>query len=196
VFDVEPAGATSCTLLDAARAQDAEAWQRLVTLYQPLVQHWLRRAGVAPADVADVTQEVMLSVSLSLRDFEPQRVGSFRKWVRGIARHKALDSFRRAKGEPAASGGTIAQAMLQSVPEEAEDPNEEASETTALYRRALELIKGNFEATTWQAFWRTAVDDKPADVVGAELGMTAVAVRIAKSRVLSRLREDLGELIR
>lgn len=192
---MEPA-VTSCTLLDAARSQDAEAWQRMVTLYQPLVQHWLRRVGVGPADVADVTQEVLLSVSLSLSEFEPQRAGSFRKWVRGIARHKALDSFRRANGEASAAGGTIAQAVMQNVPEALEDDDDEAEEKSALYRRALELMKGKFEATTWQAFWRTAVDDKPTDVVGAELGMTPVAVRIAKSRVLARLREDLGELIR
>jgi RNA polymerase sigma-70 factor (ECF subfamily) len=192
---VQPA-VTSCTLLDAARSRDAAAWQRLVTLYQPLVHHWVRRAGVQPADVQDVVQEVFLSVSLSLGEFEPQRTGSFRKWVRGIARHKALDSFRRIKGEPLAAGGTIAQAFIQDVPEEVESPEDEADETGDLYRRALELIKGNFEAKTWQAFWRTAVDDKPTDVVATELGMTAVAVRIAKSRVLARLREDLGELIR
>jgi RNA polymerase sigma-70 factor (ECF subfamily) len=182
--------------LDAARSRDAAAWQRLVALYQPLVQHWVRRAGVQPADVADVVQEVFLSVSLSLGEFEPQRTGSFRRWVRGIARHKALDSFRRIKGEPLAAGGTIAQAFIQDVPEELESSEDDADEAGELYRRALELIKGNFEAKTWQAFWRTAVDDKPTDVVGKELGMTAVAVRIAKSRVLARLREDLGELIK
>jgi RNA polymerase sigma-70 factor (ECF subfamily) len=50
-----------------------------------------------------------------------------------------------------------------------------------------------FEERTWQAFWRTAVDGRSAADVGAELGMTPGAVRVAKSRVLHRLREELGD---
>jgi hypothetical protein len=36
---------------------------------------------------------------------------------------------------------------------------------------------------------------EPAVAIAAELGMTANAVRTAKCRVLSRLREELGDLI-
>lgn len=186
---------TSCTLLDQARSRDDSAWQRLVTLYTPLVQHWCRRSGVPQAEVQDVVQEVFLAVSVSLADFRPERAGSFRKWVRGIAGHKALDHFRRRRGEPMAVGGTEARGLLQELPEQ-DDPETDADEAGELYRRALDLIRGQFEDRTWQAFWRTAVDGRPTDVVAAELGATPVAVRIAKSRVLARLREDLGELIR
>ena len=63
---------TSCTLLDRAASREGAAWQGLVTLYAPLVQHWCRRAGVPPADVQDVAQDVFLSVSLSLAGFHRQ----------------------------------------------------------------------------------------------------------------------------
>ena len=44
-------------------------------------------------------------------------------------------------------------------------------------------------------FWLTAVEDRgPADVA-ARFGVTPVAVRKAKSRVLRRLREEFGDLI-
>jgi RNA polymerase sigma-70 factor (ECF subfamily) len=185
---------TSSTLLGMARGRDPAAWTKLVTLYTPLVQHWCRRAGVAPDAVADVVQEVFLAVSLELAAFDRQRVGSFRKWVRGIARYKSLDHFRRRKGEPAAVGGDKAQELIAGLPEDV-GPEEEAEETGDLYRRALELIRGHFEEKTWKAFWRTAVDNHPTDVVAEELGLSAVAVRVAKSRVLARLREDLSELI-
>ncbi len=57
--------------------------------------------------------------------------------------------------------------------------------------RALELVRGEFEVTTWQAFWRTTVDGQnPADV-GRELGLSAGAVRQAKYRVLRRLRQEM-----
>ena len=59
--------------------------------------------------------------------------------------------------------------------------------------RALALIRGEFEERTWGAFWRTAVEGRAAKDVGAELGLSAGAVRVAKSRVLHRLREELGD---
>ena len=52
-----------------------------------------------------------------------------------------------------------------------------------------------FEANTWGAFWRTAIDDIRATEVAEELGMTAVAVRKAKSRVLHKLKDEFGYLL-
>jgi len=60
--------------------------------------------------------------------------------------------------------------------------------------RALELIRAEFEDRTWQAFWRVTVDGQPTKDVAQELGVTPSAVRLAKSRVLRRLREELGDL--
>jgi RNA polymerase sigma-70 factor (ECF subfamily) len=64
-----------------------------------------------------------------------------------------------------------------------------------LMRRGLELVQNEFTERTWRAFWCTAVDGRDAHEVGAELGMTAGAVRVAKSRVVSRLRDELQSLI-
>ena len=56
-------------------------------------------------------------------------------------------------------------------------------------------MRGEFEDRTWQMFWLTAVEDRePADVA-AGFGVTPVAVRKAKSRVLRRLREEIGDLL-
>ena len=60
--------------------------------------------------------------------------------------------------------------------------------------RVLEAVRGEFEGRTWQAFLRTAVEGRPPKEVGPELGMSQGAVRVAKSRVLRRLREELGAL--
>jgi RNA polymerase sigma-70 factor (ECF subfamily) len=59
----------------------------------------------------------------------------------------------------------------------------------------MDQLRGEFQAKSWQAFWRTAVDQQPSSEVGVELGMSANAVRMAKSRVLHRLREELGDLV-
>ena len=63
-----------------------------------------------------------------------------------------------------------------------------------LYHRALEFIRDGFEDRTWQAFWKTVVEDRSAADAAAELGMTPGAVRVAKARVLQRLRKELRDL--
>ena len=61
-------------------------------------------------------------------------------------------------------------------------------------RRVLESIRAEFEPRTWQAFWRIVVDGQSPAEVAATLGMSLPAVYQAKSRVLRRLRRELGSL--
>jgi len=64
-----------------------------------------------------------------------------------------------------------------------------------LSRRALELIQQNFEERTWNAFWKVAVEGRPAAAVAEELDMKPGTVRVSRCRVLARLREEFGDLI-
>ena len=49
------------------------------------------------------------------------------------------------------------------------------------------------EPQTWSAFWNTTALGRTATDVAAELGLTTAAVRQAKSRLLRRLRRQLGD---
>ncbi len=80
-------------------------------------------------------------------------------------------------------------------PDEGDDDDGEVAARDELVHRALEQIRAQFQAKTWKAFWRTSVDGLSAVEVADELGMSPGAVRVAKSRVLQRLRDELGELI-
>jgi RNA polymerase sigma-70 factor (ECF subfamily) len=80
------------------------------------------------------------------------------------------------------------------VHDRAEPDEEERSLCGQLYRRALELIRGEFESRTWQMFRRSVIDGLPSAGVAAELAAAPAAVRQARSRVLRRLREELAEL--
>ncbi len=170
----------------------------MVALYAPLVLSWCRGWGLKPDDAADVFQEVFQAVAAHLNGFRRERTGdTFRGWLRTIARNKVNDLFRRRQREPEGVGGSEAHANLVQVPD-AEPSNEnEVSEEAenALLHRALETIRGEFEPRTWDAFWQTAVEGRAAIDVAADLSMTTGAVRVAKSRVLHRLRSDLGELL-
>ncbi len=61
--------------------------------------------------------------------------------------------------------------------------------------RAFELLKADFETTTWQAAWLQIIQGKKAAEVAASLGMSLNAVYVAKSRVLTRLRQKMDGLL-
>jgi RNA polymerase sigma-70 factor (ECF subfamily) len=192
-----PAQATSLSLLERARANDPAAWRRLVELYAPLVRFWCRRGGVPDQDGEEVSQEVFAGAAGALGQFRRDRPGdTFRGWLRVITRNQVLQYFRRNRGRPRAEGGSEALAGL----EEVADPlagcaADETEEVGQLYRRALEQVRGEFEEKTWQAFWYAAVEARPPADLAGELGMSAAAIRQAKSRVLRRLKQEVGDLL-
>ncbi|MES2788224.1 MAG: sigma-70 family RNA polymerase sigma factor [Planctomycetota bacterium] len=191
------ADATSLSLLFRLKANDATAWDRLVVLYAPLIHYWCRKLYLPDQDTADVFQEVFQAVAAKITTFRKERPGdTFRGWLRTITQNKVLDHFRRQGREPQAAGGTEANIRFMQV-EALEDAEAQESEERAyqqLIQRALELIRSEFTPRTWQAFWRVAVDGQRAVDVAEELEMRPGAVRVAKSRVLQRLRQELGEL--
>jgi RNA polymerase sigma-70 factor (ECF subfamily) len=192
-----PGQVTPLSLLERARANDAKAWRRLLELYQPLVQAWCGRAGLRGPDAEDVTQEVLAGVAAGLADFRRDRPGdTFRGWLRGITRNQVLVHFRRRQGKPQAEGGSDAWQHLQNLADPLPGPDtDEAEEAGELYRRALDLIRADFEEATWRAFWLTAIEGRSPPTLTAELNMSPAAIRQAKARVLRRLKEELGDLL-
>jgi RNA polymerase sigma-70 factor, ECF subfamily len=187
---------TQRSLLQRAKGHDPAAWERILALYGPLVLRWCRGWGLQDDDAADVFQEVFQAVAAHLAGFHRDRTGdTFRGWLRTITRNKVNDHYRRREREPAGAGGSEARDRLARVAGKVppDEPDGADAAETGLLHRALAMIRGEFEPRTWEAFWRTAVDGRAAADVAAELGMTPGAVRVAKSRVLHRLRTDLGD---
>ena len=55
-------------------------------------------------------------------------------------------------------------------------------------------MKSEFAPATWQAFWQTAVEDRPPAEVAAELGLSVGSVYVARSRVLARIRRRVERM--
>tara|TARA_R110002072_G_C7978294_1_gene535845 strand:+ start:33795 stop:34238 length:444 start_codon:yes stop_codon:yes gene_type:complete len=144
-------------------------------------------------------QNVFLSVSKSVHKFEKNRESdSFRGWLWTITRNKVRDFCRKqARQVAAAAGGTNAYAELAAMSEQLSDDSMSITsprEFSGLLHRAMEMVKAEFEPRTWNAFWRSAIENEPTSEIAGRLEMSANSVRQAKSRVLRRLREELGEL--
>jgi RNA polymerase sigma-70 factor (ECF subfamily) len=103
--------------------------------------------------------------------------------------------YRRRAKQPQAAGGTDAQQAWQALPDDFQSDAAPPDERTEheLLRRAVELLRSEFEQQTWQAFWLATIDHRPAAEIAQQLGLTPGAVRQAKYRVLKRLREFMDE---
>lgn len=194
----EESGSIGSSLLERLKLESPEAWRRLVHLFGPLVYQWCRRHGLQAADATDVGQEVFRAVACSIGRFRRDRpADTFRGWLWTITRSKIAENWRQRQKQPQASGGSTAQMRLAelAVAEPGEPPECEPETRSSLYRRGLQLIQDEFAERTWKAFWRVAIDGCAPAEVAEEMGLSVNSVYLAKSRVLHRLREELGDLL-
>jgi RNA polymerase sigma-70 factor (ECF subfamily) len=192
-----PRSQTSLTLLQRVRANDQDAWTRLVAIYSPLVSWWCVQSGVTSDEADDLVQEVFQAAFAGLPNFRRDRPGdTFRGWLRGIARNTVRFHFRRTGAQPRGAGGEEGLRQLAEIadPETAAAPEDPPAQIGQLYHRALDLVRCEFEERTWQMFWLTLIEGRDAADVAAELQVTPAAVRKAKSRILHRLKVEIGDL--
>lgn len=184
---------TSVSLLERLRQPDnPRDWDRLVEIYTPLLLTWARRAGLQDADASDLTQDVFAHLHRKLPEFQYDPSRSFRAWLRTVTLNlwRARQRKASARNPPAA---------LDKLPEpELPDPAAdfwEADFNRHLAKRAMEIMKGEFQENTWKAFWEVVVMERSPEDVAKELGMSTGAIYAARHRVKTRLKEELAGLM-
>jgi RNA polymerase sigma-70 factor (ECF subfamily) len=156
---------------------------------------WLRPAALQPADVDDLTQRVLEVVVRKLPQFQHDgRPGAFRAWLRAITVNR-LREFWRAR--PPADQAAQSAALLKELEDPASDLGRwwDEEHNRHILNGLLHLVERDFAANTWPAFQRVVLDELSADAVASEHGMTVNAVLRAKSRVLSRLRQEASGMV-
>jgi RNA polymerase sigma-70 factor (ECF subfamily) len=176
---------------------DGQAWAEFVEIYEPLVYHLARAKGLQDADAHDLCQEVFRAVASAIERFDPDPAkGRFRAWLFRIARN-LLVNFLAAQGrQPQGSGRTSIQELLEAQPGDDTDAEREfaAEFKRRAFHWAVDQVKHEFTDSTWQAFWKTGVENQRIADVAMELGLSEGAVYVARSRVLARLRERVEGL--
>jgi len=187
----DPESLSSC-VLGQVKAKDPQAWTRMVNLYGPMIYRWARKAGLQPADSADIVQEVFRAVAMYIAELDTDRpTEGFRGWLWQIARTKLADHFRKQASAPT-EGEDAFEATVAHEPE-LPDPDDlkTPSPDVAMVHRVLQTIRPDFEDSTWDAFWQMTVQNRSAAEAAEALQMSKSAVRQAKYRVLKRLRHEL-----
>ncbi len=185
---------TPHSLLDRVRGGDGEAWRALLAIYEPLLRRWLRGASLQPADLDDLTQQILTVLVRKLPSFVHNgRPGAFRAWLRSVALRETADFHRRRAALPPLRETDELDALPAPLDELAR--TWEAEYERHVLAGLLDLLEPEFSPSAWRAFRRVALDGTPPRVVAEEMGMTVNAVTLAKSRVLRRLRQEAHGLV-
>ncbi len=175
---------------------DSESWAEFVQIYGPFIYAIARGRGLQDADACDLVQDVMREVSRSVSRFDPDPgIGRFRGWLGVITRRMLARFFERSRSQANGAGGTTNLVALSNISIHDEEGIWEQEHQRHVLRWAAERVRGDVTETTWRAFWLTAVEGVPARQAAEECDMTVGAVYIAKSRVVSRLRQRVAQVM-
>ena len=174
---------------------DKAAWQEFVEIYRPVILRLARQKGMQAADAEDVAQEVLAAVAKAVeqRAHDSTRA-RFRTWLNRVANNAILNALTR--GRPDRGSGDSA---LQAVLNQHESHTGPDSDLLRLeYRRevfrwAARHVREEFHQDTWVAFWLTAIEGRPVEVVAKELAKNPGAIYAARSRVIRRIQEKVTE---
>ena len=174
-----------------ARAGDARALGRLYDTYRDRVARFATGRLGDPEKAEDVTSETFEAVCRNLGSY---RAGTdFEAWLFTIAHRRVADHFRRrsrrrevALDEAVDPAGQAARHALPAVdgPEEAVLAAERRAEVAGAFRR---LRNDQQEVLALRVLGGLS-----AAQVGAVLGKSEGAVRVAQHRALASLREAMG----
>jgi RNA polymerase sigma factor (sigma-70 family) len=174
------------------------AWQEFMKMYGPVVYGFARKRGLQDADAADLMQDVLRSVSTAIGRLDYDRSqGTFRGWLFTITRNRVFNFLSARRLRPQGSGDTSMNRMLDSHAAVSDGADVwELEYQRRLASLAMDRVKKEFQETTWQAFWLTAVEGNSAADVSKQIGMSTGAIYVAKSRVLARLKEEVESMQR
>lgn len=181
-------------LLRVSDPANGEAWNEFVALYRPILYRLARKRGLQDADAEDIAQRVLVTVSQKIAEWEPaSAVGSFRAWLGVVARNAILNFLTRGQRE-LAKGGTSVWERLERPTSADEAENEWDEEyRRAVFRRAAQHVRDEFNDSTWSAFWFTSVDGLSIEEAAQRLCKSVGVIYAGRSRVMRRLREKIRE---
>lgn len=174
------------------QTDEVAAWQRFVDLYTPLLFHWAQQLGEQESDRADLVQDVFLILWRKLPEFEYDAGKSFHAWLKTIFMNRFRTRLRDKRGITCDAGS------LQQVEQSAGDFSAQLADEDDrryLIRQAFRLIENEFSAVQQQIFRDYVLEEQPPEQVAAKFGLSPGTVYSTKSKILSRLRQELHQIL-
>lgn len=175
---------------------DREAWEQFEQLYRPVIFRIARAKGLQHSDALDLVQQVLMSVSTAISEYEKRDDGTpFRNWISRITRNGILKALSRGPRDRA-SGGTELMEILREIPspDSETDALIETEYRREIYARAASAVQLEVAEATWLAFEMTVLQSRSIDLAAKVLGVSVGSIYAARSRVIRRLRDAVRQL--
>jgi len=186
---------TTQILEDLASSNDALAWNSFRDHFYPVVVNFAKSLGLSSTYAEDAAQETMLSFLKAFRDGRYKREkGRLGSWVFGVARRVILNFRKRLPREHVIADDSTGTSFWDMIADaNAVKHTWETEWRRMVLERCLQQVRREFDSKVFKAFELYALSEKSVAEVVHTLGMSRNAIYIAKSRVLSRLRQLLTE---
>ena len=184
-------------LLQAYRAGDVRAFERLVARYEKPIWNFLRRFVADAATAEDLLQEVFLRVVKSADEW--RGAAKFSTWLFTIARNLTVDQSRRAVHRNAASldgpahAGSDSTATLHDrLPSPDRRADDLASDRET--KRRIDEAVATLPAEQREVFLMREVMEMPFAEIATAVGASEPTVKSRMRYALEKLRAALVEL--
>jgi RNA polymerase sigma-70 factor (ECF subfamily) len=163
-------------VISAAPSRDAAAESELCRRFAPRIRLYGLRHLRSDAAAADLVQDVLILTLQKLRSGDVREPGRLASFILGTCRQVVIDGKRSVmRRERLLDTFSLDLSRV----EETVEPLD-----TQRLQKCLERLPERERAVLVMTFY----DDRPADEVGRELGITAANVRVIRHRGIERLR--------
>lgn len=186
---------TSTSLLQRLGQHEPQAWEDFATKYVWVMRSALRTLRIHPADIDDVLQDSCLRVFQNIHRYQHRGQGSFRAWLKAIARSCWLQAVRksayRARSECKVVDLTsnLSEEALGSI-----DMQIDLLIEQELLDFAIARTRSSFNELTWRTYQLAAIEQLSGKEVANLLGISVDSVYKNKERFETKLQEELQGL--
>jgi RNA polymerase sigma-70 factor, ECF subfamily len=174
--------------------EDREAWDQFVLIYRPVIYRMARRRGMQDADAQDLSQDVLIRISKSIKGWVPQEGVRFRHWLRKVASNAIVTALTKSKPLGIVNG-SAAEQILAEAPEASAVTSELQDECfREQYLRAAAIVKVDVSPASWAAFEQTVIQGQSCEEAAESLGKSLGTIYAARSRILKRLQIEVQRL--
>jgi RNA polymerase sigma-70 factor (ECF subfamily) len=187
---------TTTHVLEQLKTSDeAQAWDKLCDCFRPVVIKFAMQLGLSVIDAEDAAQETMVAFLKAFRSGKYDRdKGRLSHWLFGIAKRVILNLRGRKPLEHLVADKTTGTSFWDLIEDDHSIRRSWETEWRhMILTRCLEQVRREFDPKVLEAFELHALKGMPVEEVTQRLDVSRNAVYIAKSRILSRLRQLTSE---
>jgi RNA polymerase sigma-70 factor (ECF subfamily) len=183
---------TRYTLLDRLKnREDQESWQDFFETYWRLIYSFAIQSGLTEMEAQEVVQETVIYVAKCIHTFKHERaMGSFKGWLRNIARWRVVDQLRKRAQDVAEE----VPYNLENIPDPAGVDVESIWESewrANLFDVAMERVKGRVKDEYYQIFDLSVVKQLSPTKIARTLDISMAQVYLAKHRVSALIKKEI-----